>query len=224
MLKPVHNFEGYLISSEDGRIYSNVKGKQMFLLKTYVKPDGYLAVSLWDSSKRGHKKRKTFLVHRLVAETFIENPENKPTVNHKDGNKLNNCVDNLEWATLHEQAVHSFSNGLNHARKGEDANRAVLTWEDVKFIRTAYPEVNVAHLASRFNVSEPTIYVILYNQTWVDSSYNPVNKGLFKKKKTTKEVRDFIYVNRDNYSGKEFAQMFNISESTVSVIRNGRYI
>lgn len=57
-------------------------------------------------------------IHRLVAETFIPNPENKPTVNHKDGNKLNNNVDNLEWATHSENMQHAFKTGLNHSTKG----------------------------------------------------------------------------------------------------------
>jgi len=52
------------------------------------------------------------LIHRLVALHFIDNPENKPTVNHKDGNKLNNFFDNLEWATQAEQVQHSYRTGL----------------------------------------------------------------------------------------------------------------
>lgn len=52
-------------------------------------------------------KRQTFKVHRLVAEHFIPNPKNKRTVNHKDANKLNNCVDNLEWATYSENQIHA---------------------------------------------------------------------------------------------------------------------
>lgn len=224
MIKPIKGYERYLISSEDGSIYSNAKGKEMFLLRTHTKPDGYLAVTLWDDNVRGSKKRKTFLVHRLVAETFIPNPDNKPTVNHKDGIKTNNNVDNLEWATSHEQNVHAFVNGLNYARKGEEANRAILTWDDVHYIRNKYPEENVESLSKKFNVSEPTIYAILYNQTWIDDNYNPKDKGLFRKVKTTQYVRKFIYENKNKYSGKEFAKMFNISESTVSVIKNGRYL
>lgn len=171
MLESINGFEGYLISSENGQIYSNVKGKNMFSLKTFTKPDGYLAVSLWDNAKRGQKKRKTFLVHRLVAETFIPNPENKPTVNHKDGNKQNNCVDNLEWATFCEQEVHSFAHGLNYARKGEDANRALLSWNDVHFIRNNYPNISVSELSKKFNISEISVYKILYNENWVESNY-----------------------------------------------------
>lgn len=177
MLKPIKHFEAYLISSEDGTIYSNAKGKTMFKLKTFTKPDGYLAVSLWDSSKRGSKKRKTFLVHRLVAETFIPNIENKPTVNHKDGIKTNNAVDNLEWATWGEQEIHSFANGLNYARKGEDANRAQLTWDNVHYIRTHYPNESVARLSAKFNITKECVYAILYNYNWVEDNYVKAKNG-----------------------------------------------
>lgn len=177
MLKSIKGFENYLISSEDGTIYSNAKGKTMFKLKTFTKPDGYLAVSLWDSSKRGSKKRKTFLVHRLVAETFIPNINCKPTVNHKDGIKTNNCVDNLEWATSHEQNVHSFANGLNYARKGEEANRAILTWDDVHYIRNNYPDKSVSDLSVKFNITKECIYAILYNYNWVEDNYIKAKNG-----------------------------------------------
>ena len=56
--------------------------------------------------------RKNKNVHRIIAETFIPNPDNKSCVNHKDGNKLNNTVDNLEWCNQSENVIHSFANGL----------------------------------------------------------------------------------------------------------------
>ena len=68
---------------------------------------GYLAVDLYENGER-----KTKRVHRLVAEAFIPNPDNKTEVNHKDGNKLNNNVSNLEWVTSKENVRHAWDNGL----------------------------------------------------------------------------------------------------------------
>lgn len=82
----------------------NRKGK---VLKPKVDRYGYEAVTL---SKNG--ERKTYLVHRLVAMAFIDNPLQKETVNHIDGNKLNNSVENLEWATQKEQRAHAIEMGL----------------------------------------------------------------------------------------------------------------
>ena len=68
---------------------------------------GYLSVDLYENSKR-----KTERVHRLVAEAFVPNPDNKPYVNHKDGNKHNNNASNLEWVTSKENCRHAWNNGL----------------------------------------------------------------------------------------------------------------
>jgi len=75
-----------------------------------VNENGYIRVYIY---------KKTFSLHRLVALTFLENYENKEQVNHKDGNKLNNCVENLEFVTNKENQIHKFQNGLgnNHTRK-----------------------------------------------------------------------------------------------------------
>jgi hypothetical protein len=79
----------------DGKIYNNKICKFMVLQKTH---EGYFRISIRD----GDGKQNKFLVHRLVAITFIPNPLNKPQVNHKDNDKTNNCVDNLEWITNQE--------------------------------------------------------------------------------------------------------------------------
>ena len=60
--------------------------------------------------------KKQYLMHRIVAETLIPNPDNKPTVNHKDGDKKNNHPSNLEWSTYTENQIHAYANGLNHSR------------------------------------------------------------------------------------------------------------
>lgn len=85
-----------------------IRGK---LLDIQVDIAGYCHVSLTDKDH----STKVYLLHRLVAQTFIPNPENKPEVNHIDGNKLNCCADNLEWSTRRENQFHAVNHGLTPA-------------------------------------------------------------------------------------------------------------
>lgn len=103
--KPIINFEGYYISNL-GNVLSH-KGKQPKILKVKVDKYGYGCVCL-----RANNKNHSFTIHRLVALHFIPNLEDKPTVNHKDGNKLNNVVTNLEWNTVSENTKHAYDNNL----------------------------------------------------------------------------------------------------------------
>lgn len=80
------------------------------VLKGTVKRHGYREYCFYDSNKKKNYK----LGHIIVAELFIPNPDNLPQVNHKDGNKLNNCADNLEWCTSQENNQHAWNNQLNH--------------------------------------------------------------------------------------------------------------
>ena len=116
--KDIPEYAGYYQISNMGRVKSishtvkaNVSGgireTSGCIKKAFVGWHGYVWVSL---CKDGHSK--TFSMHRLVAIAFIDNPRNLPTVNHKDGNKENNCVENLEWCTNHENQMHAARNGL----------------------------------------------------------------------------------------------------------------
>ena len=89
----IKDYENYEVSNE-GKIRRIIEGEKYNYLKLHEDKDGYLLVAL---SKKG--KINYFRVHRLVAQAFIENPNELPQVNHKDENKKNNCVDNLEWCT-----------------------------------------------------------------------------------------------------------------------------
>ena len=74
---------------------------------------GYYALGLEDpKSTPNNRIQKIHKIHRLLAEHFIPNPENKPCINHKDGNKLNNDLNNLEWATISENTKHAYANKL----------------------------------------------------------------------------------------------------------------
>ena len=113
----------------------------------------------------------TFRIHKAVAETFIDNPNNLPIVNHKDGNKLNNYVDNLEWCTNAQNIRHAYDNNLIEIRRGEYSSNAKLTQEDVKYIREHYiprdRKFGTRALGRKFNVDHSTIMNILKYETWV---------------------------------------------------------
>ena len=94
----VEDYPGYRISN-----FGNIFSKKLKKVMTIpIDCDGYCRIGLWKN-----QVCKKFFIHRLVALHFIPNPENKPTVNHKDGNKLNNHINNLEWNTMKENNQHA---------------------------------------------------------------------------------------------------------------------
>lgn len=100
----IPGYENRYLISNLGRVISFNSGSEM---AQYVHRNGYASVKL---SKNG--VHKTHLIHRLVATAFVSNPDDLLEVNHKDGNKLNNRADNLEWVTRSQNMRHSIANGL----------------------------------------------------------------------------------------------------------------
>ena len=133
--------------------------------KLRLNPNGYLDVNLHKDGKVLNCK-----VHRLVAETFLRNTDNKRTVNHIDGNKINNRVDNLEWATHTEQQKHAYDSGLKVSKKGEQCYNCKLTEAKVREIRerrTKNPEVwTFRKLAKEYGVSKSQIHRIISGELW----------------------------------------------------------
>ena len=108
-MQPIKDYEGKYFITREGNVV-NAKGN--ILAAAVNKKTGYKAVSLWKDNKG-----LTCTIHRLVATTYIPNPDNLPQVNHIDGNKLNNQVDNLEWVTPSGNIQHAYDIGLNKQTK-----------------------------------------------------------------------------------------------------------
>ncbi len=136
---------------KNGDIFNTRNGHKC---KPQKNSKGYLRVSIGG---------KRFFVHKLVANKYIPNPENKTQVNHIDGNKENNCVENLEWVTNQENRQHAIKNGLQIS--GEKCSWTKLKEEDVLFIRE-HSDIKRKELAERFNVSSSTITDIRKYKSW----------------------------------------------------------
>lgn len=156
--KDICGYAGMYRVSSWGRVMS-LKYKLPRILKTRTNERGYKYVNL---SKYGRYRSLT--VHRLVAIAFMG--ESKLTVNHLNGNKLNNCVDNLEWINLNDNRRHAKENTL--FAKGERNGRSKLTTRDVKLMR--YKSTlgrSQRGLSREFGVSHFTVGAIINNVYWV---------------------------------------------------------
>lgn len=160
--KEFDNFE----VSIDGQI-RNSKTKKVY--KTWVNHNGYTQVCVSIGSRNN---KKVFRLHRAVAETFILNADNKPEINHKDGNKQNNCASNLEWTTGSENVRHAYDNGLAKAKQGINNPWAKLTLEDVTYIRKHYIPYDSIYgaraLGRKFNVNKNTIIDVANGKSYVN--------------------------------------------------------
>lgn len=167
--KSVEGYDGIYQVSSEGRIRSvdricptkKVTGR---ILKTRVSR-GYLMITLDRLIGKKEYIRKWFKLHRLVAKSFLPNPNNLPQVNHINGIKDDNRVVNLEWCSPSENAIHAVRNGL---MGGEKINTAKLTVDQVREIRHLLDNkvLGPVSIARKFNVSYTTIHAISRRIIW----------------------------------------------------------
>jgi hypothetical protein len=159
--KEISGYEGQYWVSNFGRVKSQKQIMKCGNVRRYTK------VGLWNGEFQKH-----YLVHRLVAQAFIPNPENKEEVNHIDGDKTNNNVSNLEWNTRSENCRHAVDvlgkKGNPPHYSGEMASRAKLTQLQADEIREKYKLCNnYAKLGRKYNVDYATIGSIIKNKTYI---------------------------------------------------------
>ena len=150
---------GYIKNAKTGRVLKlNIVGK------------GYYGCIV---SLGGRSHKKAIRIHKAVAETFIPNPDSKPEVNHKDGDKSHNYVDNLEWVTTKENMDHAVKHDLHHPTYGADHGTTKLTNEQVEWLRSVYQPRNKEYgaraLARKLGVDHTTILSLLKGKTWKEN-------------------------------------------------------
>ena len=160
MNRDVKNYEGLYFVNEFGDVFSypkkTRKGIRKLLLNNHKQ--GYLLVDLCKDGKV-----KKYSVHRLVANAFIENIENKEQVNHINGNKQDNRLENLEWATRSENQKHSIKTGLRSA-KGEKNSQSKLT--EIEVLKILNDKRIYKEISKDFKISIYTISDIKRGHTW----------------------------------------------------------
>ncbi len=163
-LKNWKKVNDFIEVSETGEIKSHGK-----LINGEICKNGYKRVHV---SHKGTTYK--FLAHRLIAQAFIPNPDNLPCVNHKDGNKVNNCVSNLEWCTYGENMKHAYRTGLRDVYGTAKRTRR-LTAQQVREIRATYVKGkhtinNTYGLAKKYGVSPKVIQNVVNGKTYKEEN------------------------------------------------------
>jgi len=150
-------FDKYIVG-QDGHIVSKYNGK---ILAVHIDRKGYHRVNIHTDCGK-----KTFLLHRVIALVHIPNQENSPQINHLDGDKSNNCVDNLEWSTGKANVEHSVLTGL--VKRGKDRPNSKLTDDMVIELRRLRKVEGLTYyeLADKFGIAYQTAHKVCSLQTY----------------------------------------------------------
>ena len=163
--KDIPNYEGLYAVNDYGMVWSYRSNRH---LVSKLTPSGYHNIGL-----RVKGDRKWFLIHRLVGSLFVDNPENKQYINHKDCNKINNKADNLEWVTASENMKHAQRHGLVNTKEQQERIRSAcgyLTMGQAEEIRSLHKAKSLTQqkLGDMYGVSCDVVYHILKGNTYCE--------------------------------------------------------
>ena len=206
--------EGYpYFVNRDGQVKSGYTKQLMSTLA--LNGGGYNYVTLF-----GPLSKHNFMVHRLVALAFIPNPGCKDQVNHKDGDKRNNCADNLEWTTQFENMKHAVETQLSP--RGESSYLAKVTEEDVLNIRVAAADGATAkELSKQYGLNSGAISGILLGKTWKHIG-GPLKEREDKARLTPADIPKIRAMFREGRSDSFIGLQFNVARGNIQQIRSGK--
>lgn len=231
--KFIEGYEGLYEVSNYGKILSlarkDSRGANVSqrIMKQNKNKKGYLSVGLCKD-----RFQIPCRVNRLVAEAFIPNPENKPEVNHKDGVKDNNRVENLEWVTHQENIDHAVKNHL--IPRGEDSHKTNLTDRDVSRIRDYLKDgsYSIKQIAAIFNTTQKAVSLISLGKSWkhllkeddkpVGGHRRPKGSKNPASKLTEEDVKKIQILAYDGkVKQRDIGKMFGVDHAVIGRIRNG---
>ena len=206
-MKKIKDFP-YSICS-DGRCYSHHTNR---FRACGVNNRGYLSYILYD----GNGTNKQYLVHRLVAEYFIPNPDNLPCVNHKDGNKANNDVSNLEWVSYLDNNIHAIETGLRVTDKNTDYETATKV---ISYIMDGW---RLTDIADALGLTKPQVRHFAYDEMFsnIREDFDWDNRPNKSATISDSKVIRICELLEEKTSIKDIAKLTGITERKISRIKS----
>ena len=223
--RDIEGYKGIYQVSSQGKVRKLKSSGEYQYLNMGMSTDGYRRQALTNTEgvRSGHLK-----VHRLVAQAFIPNPENKPTVDHINGDKLNNTVENLRWATMAEQNRWSIEIGLKNIA-GEHNGASKLRNSDVEDIigELLKQDKSITEIAKHYSIAISAISSINTGRKWssvLPDVQRPIREYKRKKTLTTQEVENIIHkLQTTPRTFKNIAVDTETNPDVIKNINNGRH-
>jgi hypothetical protein len=215
--KTIRGYEKRYKISNFGRVYSLLTKRIMSLHTS--KQTGYVDVCLTATPY----SQKTYVIYRLVAEAFIPNPKNLPCINHKDTNRANNIVSNLEWCTHSYNTKYAYKMGTMDA-KGENNGRSKLTNEQVDKIRSLLIKGKLLHreIARMFSVNRTLISMIQRGVRRGGKQIQRITHNARRKLSISDVKKIKLLLLQKDANMCEIGRKFHVHNDTIQAIKTGR--
>ena len=211
--RDIEGTDGKYQISNYGRVKSFIH-KRPRILKPDLDRCHYLACYLFVP------RRRFCMIHRLVAQAFIPNPDDKPEVNHIDGIRWNACVTNLEWVTQSENVKHAYATGLKKNSQGGDSHNAKLTNEQALYIKENPDGLTQHELGTIFNMRQSNISRIQLGLRFrfVGGKIRPKIETYFHKLSPEKHEEIYRLYQTGEYTQKQLGEIFGVERATIGHI------